>query len=194
MERKYFIIILAFLSFVLCIFFIEESYAKYISSARENAEMSVARWRILVNNNDIRNESSTFASLTPVFPGNENIAAGIIAPTSEGYFDLIIDATDADVSFRYTISFSVNESSSVKDLVVFKYTINDGEPINIEKDKQIIENAVLQANNTEPIKLRVFVVWDDGEGSSMDNSQDTEATKSGIPAKMDVNLSFIQLK
>lgn len=194
MERKYFIIILAFLSFVLCIFFIEESYAKYISSARENAEMSVARWRILVNNNDIRNESSTFASLTPVFPGNENIAAGIIAPTSEGYFDLIIDATDADVSFRYTISFSVNESSSVKDLVVFKYTINDGEPINIEKDKQVIENAVLQANNTEPIKLRVFVVWDDGEGSSMDNSQDTEATKSGIPAKMDVNLSFIQLK
>lgn len=194
MSKKYFIIILAFLSFVLCIFFIEESYAKYISSTKENAEISVARWRILVNNNDIRNESSTRASITPVFPGNDNIAPGIIAPTSEGYFDLVIDATNADVSFKYSISFSVSEDSSVKDLVAFKYSINDGEDILLNKNSQVIENSVLQSNNTEPIKIRVYVVWDDSEGSSMDNTEDTDATKNGIPAKMDVNLSFIQLK
>ena len=100
MKRKHFIYILAFLSFVLCIFFIQESYAKYLTSTSENASINVARWRILVNNKDIREGNTADAVIVPVFDGNENIASGIIAPTSEGYFDLVIDATEADVSFK----------------------------------------------------------------------------------------------
>lgn len=194
MSRKYFVFILTFLSFVLCIFFIEQSYAKYISSTKENTEITVARWKILVNNKDIRNGGTSGTSIVPVFPGNEHIASGIIAPTSEGYFDLIIDATNADVSFKYTISLSVSPDSSVQDLVAFKYVIDNGEEISLSKDNQTIENTVLHANNTNPIKIRIYVVWDDGDGSTMDNEDDTDATKNGIPAKMDVNLSFIQLK
>ena len=182
MNRKYFIYTLAFISLILCFFFIQESYAKYVSSTRENTEITVARWRILVNNNDIRNNSTTGASIVPVFPGNEHIAGGIIAPTSEGYFDLVIDATSADVSFKYAINLAVSSDSSVKDLVAFKYNINDGADI------------VLDTENTSPIKIRVYVVWDDSDSASMDNSEDTKATMDNIPAKMDVNLSFIQVK
>ena len=49
-KKRYFIYIFTFLSFVLCIFFIQESYAKYLTSTSEKASMNVARWRILVNN------------------------------------------------------------------------------------------------------------------------------------------------
>lgn len=194
MNRKYFIYILAFISLVLCFFFIQESYAKYVSSTRENTEITVARWRILVNNNDIRNNSTTGASIVPVFPGNEHIAGGIIAPTSEGYFDLVIDATSADVSFKYNINLAVSSDSSVKDLVAFKYNINDGGDIVLDKSNQTIENTVLHTENTSPIKIRVYVIWDDSDSASMDNSEDTRATMDNIPAKMDVNLSFIQVK
>lgn len=194
MKRKYFIYILAFLSFVLCIFFIQESYAKYLTSTSENASINVARWRILVNNKDIREGSTAEAVIVPVFDGNENIASGIIAPTSEGYFDLVIDATEADVSFKYDINFSVNNDSAVTDLIATKYTINNGEEITLDRDNQSISNTVLQVNNTGPIYIRVYVIWDDSENSSMDNAADTEATKDGKTAKMDVNLSFIQLK
>lgn len=194
MKRKYFIYILAFLSFVLCIFFIQESYAKYLTSTSENASINVARWRILVNNKDIREGSTAEAVIVPVFDGNENIASGIIAPTSEGYFDLVIDATEADVSFKYDINFSVNNDSAVTDLIATKYTINNGEEITLDRDNQSISNTVLQVNNTSPIYIRVYVIWDDSENSSMDNAADTEATKDGKTAKMDVNLSFIQLK
>lgn len=194
MKRKYFIYILAFLSFALCIFFIQESYAKYLTSTSENASINVARWRILVNNKDIREGSTAEAVIVPVFDGNENIASGIIAPTSEGYFDLVIDATEADVSFKYDINFSVNNDSAVTDLIATKYTINNGEEITLDRDNQSISNTVLQVNNTSPIYIRVYVIWDDSENSSMDNAADTEATKDGKTAKMDVNLSFIQLK
>lgn len=194
MKRKHFIYILAFLSFVLCIFFIQESYAKYLTSTSENASINVARWRILVNNKDIREGNTADAVIVPVFDGNENIASGIIAPTSEGYFDLVIDATEADVSFKYNINFSVNDDSAVSDLVATKYSINNGAIIDLDRDNQSITNEVLQASNTAPIYIRVYVIWDDGENSTMDNAADTEATKNGKTAKMNVNLSFIQLK
>ncbi len=194
MKRKHFIYILAFLSFVLCIFFIQESYAKYLTSTSENASINVARWRILVNNKDIREGNTADAVIVPVFNGNENIASGIIAPTSEGYFDLVIDATEADVSFKYNINFSVNDDSAVSDLVATKYSINNGAIIDLDRDNQSITNEVLQANNNAPIYIRVYVIWDDGENSTMDNTADTEATKNGKTAKMNVNLSFIQLK
>ncbi len=194
MEKKHFIFIMAFLSFILCIFFIQESYAKYLTATSENATMNVARWRILVNNKDIREGSTTNAIITPVFEGNEHIANGIIAPTSEGYFDLVIDATEADVSFKYSINFSVNNNSSVTDLIATKYSINNGEFIYLDRDNQSISNQVLQVNNTNPINIRVYVLWDDGENATMDNTADTEATKNNNTAKMDVNLSFTQLK
>lgn len=188
------IYILTFLSLILCFFFIQESYAKYISSTRENTEITVARWKILVNNTDIRNGSTSGVSIVPVFPGNEHIASGIIAPTSEGYFDLIIDSSNADVSFKYTIKLSVSEDSSVKDLVAFKYNVNDGEDIVLAKTTQVIEDTVLHSSNPGTIKIRVYVVWDDSEGSSMDNKADTDATMSGQSAKMNLDLSFIQVK
>ena len=201
MEKKHFIFIMAFLSFILCIFFIQESYAKYLTATSENATMNVARWRILVNNKDIREGSTTNAQRGEVsrlkfqvFEGNEHIANGIIAPTSEGYFDLVIDATEADVSFKYSINFSVNNNSSVTDLIATKYSINNGEFIYLDRDNQSISNQVLQVNNTNPINIRVYVLWDDGENATMDNTADTEATKNNNTAKMDVNLSFTQLK
>mgnify|MGYP007092396546 FL=1 len=186
---------LCIICFLLCLFFIEDTYAKYITSTNESASMNIARWRILVNNKDIRENSTTNAVITPIFNGNDNINSGIIAPNSEGYFDLIIDATEADVSFKYKIETSVNQNSPVKDLITTKYIIDNGNEIPLERDNATIENTVLHKDNTKPINIRIYIKWDDSNEATMDNDADTEATKQvDNPAKMDVKLSFIQLK
>ena len=186
---------LCIICFLLCLFFIEDTYAKYITSTNESASMNIARWRILVNNKDIRENSTTNAVITPIFNGNDNINSGIIAPNSEGYFDIIIDATEADVSFKYKIEISVNQNSPVKDLITTKYIIDNGNEIPLERDNATIENTVLHKDNTKPINIRVYIKWDDSNEATMDNDADTEATKQvDNPAKMDVKLSFIQLK
>lgn len=186
---------LCIICFLLCLFFIEDTYAKYITSTNESASMNIARWRILVNNKDIRENSTTNAVITPIFNGNDNINSGIIAPNSEGYFDLIIDATEADVSFKYKIEISVNQNSPVKDLITTKYIIDNGNEIPLERDNATIEDTVLHKDNTKPINIRVYIKWDDSNEATMDNDADTEATKQvDNPAKMDVKLSFIQLK
>lgn len=187
------LILLVVLSIILCLFFVQESLAKYITAADETANISIARWKILVNDEDIRDENTVNTVINPVFLGNDNIAENIIAPTSEGYFDLIIDAREADVSFKYKISMSVNKNSSVKDLVATKYVVNGGEPITMDINNQTIENTVLYGNNNSTINIRVYIVWNDGDGSLMDNSADTLATTSGNFAMMNVSLNFTQV-
>lgn len=187
------LILLAVLSIILCLFFVQESLAKYITAADETANISIARWKILVNDEDIRDENTVNTVINPIFLGNDNIAENIIAPTSEGYFDLIIDAREADVSFKYKISMSVNKNSSVKDLVATKYVVNGGEPITMDINNQTIENTVLYGNNNSTINIRVYIVWNDGDGSLMDNSADTLATTSGNSAMMNVSLNFTQV-
>lgn len=187
------LILLVVLSIILCLFFVQESLAKYITAADETANISIARWKILVNDEDIRDENAVNTVINPVFLGNDNIAENIIAPTSEGYFDLIIDAREADVSFKYKISMSVNKNSSVKDLVATKYVVNGGEPITMDINNQTIENTVLYGNNNSTINIRVYIVWNDGDGSLMDNSADTLATTSGNSAMMNVSLNFTQV-
>lgn len=191
MKKK--LILLVVLSIILCLFFVQESLAKYITTADETANISIARWKILVNDEDIRDENTVNTVINPVFLGNDNIAENIIAPTSEGYFDLIIDAREADVSFKYKISMSVNQNSSVKDLVATKYVVNGGEPITMDINNQTIENTVLYGNNNSTINIRVYIVWNDGDGSLMDNSADTLATTSGNSAMMNVSLNFTQV-
>lgn len=191
MKKK--LILLVVLSIILCLFFVQESLAKYITTADETANISIARWKILVNDEDIRDENTVNTVINPVFLGNDNIAENIIAPTSEGYFDLIIDAREADVSFKYKISMSVNQNSSVKDLVATKYVVNGGEPITMDINNQTIENTVLYGNNNSTINIRVYIVWNDDDGSLMDNSADTLATTSGNSAMMNVSLNFTQV-
>lgn len=191
MKKK--LILLVVLSIILCLFFVQESLAKYITAADETANISIARWKILVNDEDIRDENTVNTVINPVFLGNDNIAENIIAPTSEGYFDLIIDAREADVSFKYKISMSVNQNSSVKDLVATKYVVNGGEPITMDINNQTIENTVLYGNNNSTINIRVYIVWNDDDGSLMDNSADTLATTSGNSAMMNVSLNFTQV-
>ena len=118
------ILLAGFLCVFLCILTLQDTYAKYTSAVNETTDISIARWRILVNDFDIRSNSTTENLITPVFSGNANIASGVIAPTAEGYFDIVIDATGTDLSFAYTISVSNSDDSPVSDIKVTNCTLN----------------------------------------------------------------------
>lgn len=190
--KKIVILIILILISIL-VFFLIQIFAKYLTSASGDTSMNVARWNILVNNISIKNNTDISNTLTPVFPGNENIASGIIAPTAEGYFDLNFDFSVADVSFEYEISTTVNENSSVKDLVTTGYSVDDGEKITFDEINSPIKDTINLTDNIETQKIRVYVKWNDDENATMDNNADTIATTSGNPALLNVNISFTQI-
>ncbi len=161
--------------------------------------MNIARWKILINNQDVTSASTLNNVITPIFPGNNNIASGVIAPTAEGYFDIIIDATNTDVSLSYEITTSANEESIVQDLVLSGYSIDEGERQEIIEDENgnfKIQGDIRYNSQDKDITLRVYIKWNDDQetGAIMNNQDDTETTtEEESVAKVNVNLKFTQI-
>lgn len=196
-------ILLLILAIFICIllFSIVQIYAKYLTSTSGKTGITVARWNISVNNKSIKNNSDISADIEPIFKGNSHISPNIIAPTAEGYFDLVFDFSDVDVSFKYEINVSSDENSSVPDLVSTGYSIVDSEVIPDDWDVHKFENfnepisdTILLGSNLTKRTIRVYILWNDDETTStMTNEQDTDSTKSDLQALLDVNISFTQI-
>ena len=98
LKKRQFKLLLACISLLLLLDLIQDTYAKYISGAEATADFAIARWAFLVNSQDVLDESDFSNTIVPTFDTNANIATGVIAPTSTGYFDIEIDSSDVDVS------------------------------------------------------------------------------------------------
>ena len=191
MDKKYILLILSFISMYVTICLVNETYAKYISSATSTSQSSIARWRILVNNDDITVGATSTSLITPVFPGSDNISSGVLAPNAEGYFDLVLDATNVDVSFRYTITVEPNENSPVTELVATKYAINGSQPVNFAEGENTLEGTVALNAENKVVNIRVYIKWDDSL-NLMTNAQDTNTTVGDQEGMLDVTIYAIQ--
>ena len=192
---KIIFIVFAFLILILLIFFIRQTYAKYISSLDGSASVTISRWNITVNNQSIKNNPDISSKIVPVFPGNDNIASNVIAPTAEGYFDLHFDFTNVDVSFKYEISVSADETSAVSDLVATGYIVDNGTRIDFTNFNELISDTISLNDNIQSRDIRVFVMWDDNsETQTMDNIADTTSTMvNNINAILKVTISLTQI-
>lgn len=190
--NKKIMILLAFVSLFLCVITLQDTYAKYTSHVNGDSNISIARWRILVNNFDIKEELTTSNLITPVFSGNENVKDGVIAPTSTGYFDIIIDSTDTDVSFTYNITVNSSEDSIVDDMVITGCSLN-GQSVGFADNTAM--GTIMVNSATKINTLRVYIEWNDGEGSTMDNAADTDTTRAADSvAKILVDAHFTQAR
>ena len=89
MKKKYLIISITFSSILICLCLISETYAKYLTSANSITNAPIARWKILVNNEDITLGTTSENIITPIFPGNDNISE-VVFPA----FDIGVNATN----------------------------------------------------------------------------------------------------
>lgn len=191
-KKKYLLISLTACSILICMCLIAETYAKYLTSASTTTTTSIARWKIIVNEEDITLGATSSSIITPMFPGTENISSGVLAPNAEGYFDLVIDSSNVDVSFAYSISTAVNASSAVKELVVTGYAINGGEIIPVTNQSETINGKVQLYNREQTTSIRIYIKWDDSL-EIMTNEEDTNTTKNSNTAKLDVKINVIQI-
>jgi hypothetical protein len=185
---------IALISLLYCVSLIQSTYAKYVTSADANTNMTIARWNILLNTQDIKNNSDFTNNITPVFAGNTNMAANIIAPTAEGYFDLIINGNSTDVSYSYTITLSKATENTVTDLVIDRYNLDSATTDStFTGDTKTITGNVLYNDTNKVHTIRVYVKWnDDSATETMNNAADTAQTTNG-KAVISVNVNLIQL-
>ena len=174
-------------------FVVQDTLAKYRKKVDENISLGLARWDIKLNNERIAGKESITSDVTPIFEESDYVAENVIAPGITGYYDIVIDATEVDVSFSYKLTSIVNEVEKYPDIVAYGYTIdpdNNEEISNYEETG--IEGTI--AHNTEETKIRVYIKWQDDEGNAMDNAEDTALAISKSSIEMHSTFNFTQIK
>ncbi len=186
--KKKAFLLLACIWFIISFSVIQTTYAKYVTNLDANTNISISYWNILVNNQDISENSDITATMTAVFPGNEFMKNDVIVPGSTGYFDLNIDSSNVTVPFSITVTTSINEASNLTtDFVVTGYSINDGEVIDLVDTDSFSYDIPLDADSTI---IRIYTSWlDDG----LDSVEDTALGIAGGTAILDVSLKFEQI-
>ena len=186
-------LVLAICALILCITQIQQTYAKYLDTKEGDTDFTIRSWKILVNQQDITEASTMSSLINPVYIENEHIKEGVIAPGREGYFDLVIDSSNTEVSFRYDISVTSSENSSVNDLVITGYSLNDSEIIPVSDQLNNLSNIIYYTDTNKENKIRIYFQWRDGTGENMNNEADTNASIQGVNAKLKVNITFTQI-
>ncbi len=175
-ELTFIIIFFLSVSMMLAYLF-QSSYAKYRKNIEANSSLRVASWNLVLNDESIAGKTELTKELVPTYTQNEYVNAGVIAPGTDGYVDININAKNVDVTFTYTVHADLSEDTTVKDLKITHYQID---PSNATSTKQqfnqvnkSFEGTIL--HNTESTVIRLFIAWDDSETNTMDNKADTAA-------------------
>ena len=168
--------ILVFILFCLVfIFLFQEAYAKYRKYATVQVDNTVAKWNIKINNELIGNKTTLTNHIVPTIVDNSYVKTGVLAPTSTGYFDVDIDATDADVTFTYEITINKLNTSTIEDLNIYGYSVDNFNVVN-----NVVNNTVSGTivHNTASTRVRVYFNWVDDGTDTMNNQADTDAALS----------------
>lgn len=198
--KKRICFVLLLMSCSLCLCFMSSTYSRYVAETIGNIDILFAKWQILVNTQDITNQNNSTITITPTIEPNENVKENTIAPTSKGYFDIDIDPTNVDVSFRYTINLEI-DNEEIPDLMITKYTIlpndyQEGDTIEYTTlQENTITNELLYNNETEnfnfnPFTIRIYFEWYEGEEEQMNDEADTAIGLASAEAEENEELSF----
>ena len=172
-------LLIVFASLSVTLGFMSNTYSRYVADTTGDIKIGFAKWQIVVNENDISDNTVSKINITPTMKPNENIDENTIAPSSSGYFDIVIDPTNVDVSFDYTISIDLlNEN--MPDLIISEYallsnTYKEGDDITYTplENSTITDTFDIGTDSNEPFTIRVCFEWFEGTDEMMDDEADT---------------------
>ena len=174
----------------------QSSYAKYRKRVTADVDLTVAKWTIKINNEDIKNNKVLTNKLVPEFEESEYTKANVLAPGSKGYCDIVIDSSNVDVNFQISLIAKVPPESAIVDLRVTDYIINPSDTNTTKIEYSELEEIQIPVvHNTPKTTIRLFIKWDDDPTTKkMDNEADTNAAvDTSSEALIEINTNFTQV-
>lgn len=169
--KKLFKIILAIAIIVILIWVISNTYSKYINSLKNDSKIHISNWNILINNQNITEESDFTDTLELEMDESEHIEEDVIVPTSSGSFTVDLESTGTDLPFDYEFSIAENVDVSSS----YNYSVSDtptGDdtagytyPIHLVVDYQFIDRPVIYGfryNDPDYVQNDLGLNWEEG--------------------------------
>lgn len=180
------LIVISILFLCLTVFQISNSFGLFETSVDNTSELSIAKWHIYVNDNDITGSGKTFYVDDITYSGS-GVSDGKFAPGVTGTFDLVIDPKDTEVAFTYQIRVDLSSYSQIN--------VDSIEGINgteLTKVDDVYEGKFTldDINNSLKNYVRVTFSWD----KDKDDSKDTTIGESLDTLEIPVYVKFSQYK
>ena len=171
--KSKFKILIVFVTLAFSLSIMSNTYSRYVADATGDVELTFAKWQILVSEEDITDGEEHTIDITPTILENTNVAAGKLAPTSVGYYDIEIDPTNVETSFNYTIN--ILDIENMPDMLITKYEIIDslGNSTEYSINNNAITDTVNYSDSLDIFTIRIYFDWYDAEDNQMSDEDDT---------------------
>ena len=155
-KTSYKLILIALFVLLVTTLIVVETYALFETNASGNTEFDIGRWIIYLNNNDVKT-ARTISLSNFTYVNGSHTQNGYFAPGSEAYFDLIIDASNSDVSVEYSLEI---DDSVLTDYPNIYFTVTD-----LSNNQPVVGstyNGLIRLSDQSKVdSLRITLVWDD---------------------------------
>ena len=178
--------------FVIMLFFtcyeISTSFGLFESAQNIVVNSDIGKWQIKVNDISVK-DSTTFEVTNVKVSGEENVREDHFAPGTEGYFDVVIDPNDTDVSIRYDLTYRddmiQNEQISISNVEVVSGS-------NVVKVGEKSYAGVISLDDIESgnnIVVRFYVIWSNNDTN---NEIDSLYGNNSMTFEIPIEINFIQ--
>jgi hypothetical protein len=192
--KKKVLLILACMWIIISFLVIKSTYAKYLSKLDADTNVNIASWKIRLNNQDIISNSDFSQNLELIFPGTNYANANVVVPRANGYFDLTVDASEVNLKFKYSVTCTLPSGNEIADMKISGYALegNYNNIITVNSSLTAVEREVPASATSST--MRVFVQWEDGAGTVLDDDDDTAIALQAKKARVQANVHFEQLR
>ena len=162
MKRVLLLISLLMLFFT--IYLTMDTYALFESNKNYDVSSDIAKFVIKVNGSEAKTEEFVVDSIA--YYENEYVIENKIAPLVDGYFDIVIDAEEVELSLRYDIEFDFS-SLSIPGLVISSITELGGNTL-VLTDKDTYSGVITLADmdSSTVNTVRVSISWQNDEANN----------------------------
>lgn len=184
------LIILTFFT-ILAFFLLLSTYGVFESIILREVDFDVAAWKVEVNGSKVTNEEKKFVIDDIKWESSDGVVNGKGAPGSEGYFDIIIDPKETEVSIKYEIVYDIEYLENINPA----FKITKVEEINGNKIYLTSKNTYTGVIELKDIRLhrtntiRTYIKWEDNEEN---NENDYALGSSGDSFNLPVDVNVIQ--
>ena len=170
MKKVY--ILIGLIMLLLTTYEVANSYAKYVSQGVATAEKQAGAWVVKVNNSDIssKNSNKQFQINSLICSGSNYVLENKLAPSSRGYFDVVIDTSGCSVAIKYdvTIDLTALNINTAMNFDSAYLIVNGTETNGIIRTGESTYSGTLSLNdikNNKTATARFYLSWtDDGTG------------------------------
>ena len=175
-------IILALFMAILTVTVAVETYALFETNAYIDKNIEIAKWKIKVNGTNI-SEQRTISLSDFTYINGSHTQNNYFAPGSTLYFDIVIDASNSDVSVLYDLDVddaAIAEHSNIQ----FKIT-------NLSTNEEILDNhysdLIMLNDSNRVVTLRINLVWE-----NLDTYDEADTNLIGQELEFTINANFEQ--